>query len=104
MTVKPGLWFSIAVVLGLINLAGAGYAVGAAEPKHAALHVVLTAVCGVWAQRLWRGRGGTQREVRVDALEAEIRDLRLELSETQERLDFAERMLTKSRERTRVER
>jgi len=104
MTVKPGVWFSIAVVLGLINLAGAGYAVGAAEPRHAALHVVLTAVCGVWARRVWRGRGGAERQARVDTLEAEVGDLRRELSETQERLDFAERMLTQSRERTRVER
>lgn len=39
---------------------------------------------------------------RVDALETTVERLQQELSETQERLDFAERMLTKAREERRL--
>lgn len=37
---------------------------------------------------------------RLDALEQEVMTLRQELSETQERLDFTERLLTRGREAT----
>ncbi len=39
---------------------------------------------------------------RFEALEHDVRALRQELSETQERLDFTERLLTKAREEKRV--
>ena len=35
---------------------------------------------------------------RLDALEREVQELQQQLAETQERLDFAERMLTKGRD------
>ena len=38
-------------------------------------------------------------EGQMDALEHELRSVRRELSETQERLDFAERLLTQPQER-----
>jgi hypothetical protein len=54
---------------------------------------------GLWAQRLRQGLRGseflTSLEVleAVEALEVEVSKLRQELGETQERLDFAERVL-----------
>ena len=38
-------------------------------------------------------------DAQVEALEHELRSVRRELSETQERLDFAERLLVQSQER-----
>jgi predicted nucleic acid-binding Zn-ribbon protein len=39
---------------------------------------------------------------RLEALERGVQDLQQELAETQERLDFAERLLTKAREERRI--
>jgi predicted nucleic acid-binding Zn-ribbon protein len=39
---------------------------------------------------------------RLDAVEQRVEDLQKELAEAQERLDFAERLLTKAREERRV--
>src|SRR2546425_826323 len=36
MTFKPAIWYPIAAVLSVINLVGAGFAVGQAEPAQAA--------------------------------------------------------------------
>lgn len=109
MTFKPAIWYPIAIVLTIINLAGVGLA---AQPWHATVHAALALAFGVWAQRLRSGpRGGEPQarlqaledlEARFDALEAETRNLRKELSETQERLDFAERLLAQGREARRV--
>jgi hypothetical protein len=59
----------------------------------------------LWAQRLRQGRGeselqgrleGLDAEVsRLEAVEADVNKLRQELSEAQERLDFAERLLAR---------
>jgi hypothetical protein len=102
MTFKPALWHPIAVVLSAINLVGAGFAAGAAEPMHAAVHTALAVAFGLWAQRLRQGSGGSERQDRLEALEAEMSNLRGELSETQERLDFAERLLAQGLESRRV--
>ena len=59
--------------------------------------MVLAAAFGWWAGRLRRSRRG--RAARLDELEAELDHLRGELAETQERLDFAERLLAQSAER-----
>jgi hypothetical protein len=58
---------------------------------------------GLWAQRLRQRTGAGEMHARLEALEAEperlgsveneLDQLRRELGETQERLDFAERML-----------
>ena len=40
--------------------------------------------------------------VRLEALERDVRGLQQELAETQERLDFAERLLSKAREERRI--
>ena len=109
MTFKPAIWYPIAVVLSVINLVGAGFAVGQAQPLHATVHVALALAFGLWAQRLRQGLGGSELQAplevleALEALEAEVSKLRQELSETQERLDFAERLLAQGSETRRVD-
>jgi hypothetical protein len=105
MTFNSAKWYPIAVVLSVLNLVGAGFAVGQAEPLHATIHVALGLAFGLWAQRLRLRPGGSELEDRVEALEAEVGefgDLRRELTEIQERLDFAERLLAQGQEAQRV--
>ena len=106
MTFKPAIWYPIAAVLSVINLVGAGFAVGQGEPGHAAIHVALAGAFGLWAQRLRPRRGGSELRPgleALEALEAEVSKLRQELSEAQERLDFAERLLAQGPEARRVD-
>ena len=100
MNIKPSTWFSIAVLLTAINAISFPFASGA----HAGVHAVLAIVCAVWAGNLQRSIRATpvQRQVEgqmgqedLEALEADMDQLRRELSETQERLDFAERLLAR---------
>ena len=99
MRFKPAIWFPIAVVLSVINLVAVGFAAGEPQPWHAAIHAALALAFGLWAQRLRQGRGGSELQAplevldALDALDADVSKLRQELSETQERLDFAERLL-----------
>jgi hypothetical protein len=102
MTFKPAIWYPIAVVLSVINLLGAGFAAGEAQPLHATVHAALALAFGLWAQRLRQGRGGSEGQARLDALDAEVSNLRQELSEMQERLDFAERLLAQAPDTRRV--
>ncbi len=111
MTFKPAIWYPIAVVLSVINLVAVWFATGPAQPWHATIHAVLALASGLWAHRLRQGRGGSKRQVgleavealdALEALEAEMSNLRQELSETQERLDFAERMLAQGPDPRRV--
>ena len=110
MTFKTAVWYPIAVVLCGINVVAAWFA--RAEPVHAGVHVALAVGFGLWAQRLRPGPGGSERESRPEALEgvqakfaaldADMSRLRQELSETQERLDFVERLLAQARGAPRV--
>jgi len=102
MTFKPALWQPIAVVLSVANLVAAGFAMGSAEPWHAGVHAALALTFGLWAQRLRQGPGGGELQPRLEALEFEVGNLRRELSEAQERLDFAERVLAQRPEPPRV--
>ena len=109
MTFKPAIWYPIAAVLSVVNLAGAGFAARAAEPWHATLHAVLALAFGLWAQRLRSGPGGSALQARlaaldggesseeVQALRNELETVRRELSELNERVDFAERLLARGR-------
>jgi predicted outer membrane protein len=107
MTFKPALWYPIAVVLSAINLVAAGFAASAAEPWHATTHAALAVAFGLWAQHLRQGLrqdfGGRDLDARLEALELEVSEQRRELSETQERVDFAERLLAQGQEARRVE-
>ena len=108
MTFKPTTWYPIAVVLSVLNLAGAGFAAGQAQPEHATVHVALALAFGLWARRLRPRPGGSEVPAglealeALDALEVEVSKLRRELTETQERLDFVERLLAKGPEVRRV--
>ena len=102
MTFKPAIWYPIAVALSVINLLGAGLAIGDAQPWHAALHVGLALAFGLWAKRLRPGPGGSDLQTRLDTLEAEVGEMRRELSEAHERLDFTERLLAQRPEPGRV--
>ena len=103
MTFKPALWRPIAFGLSALNLVAVGFAAGAAEPWHAGVHAALAVAFGSWAQRLRRAPGGADREERLEMLEDDVGEMRRELSEAQERLDFAERLLAQRREARQVE-
>jgi hypothetical protein len=107
MTFKPAIWRPISIVLSVINLVAAGFAAGSAEPLHAGVHVALGLAFGYWAQRLRQASGelglGLEVQPRLEALEFEVSDLRRELNETQERLDFTERVLAQGQEARRLD-
>ncbi len=102
MTFKAAIWYQSAVALSVLNLVGAGLAVAQAEPTHAAIHAVLALAFGLWAQHLRSRPGGSELQARLAALEGEAGKLQQQLSETQERLDFVERLLAQRGEARRV--
>ena len=101
-------WFRILAALSILNLAGMGYALGrGGDAQHVMVHVVLAAGFGLWAWRLKRRPSSLgvqdQLEQQVAALEdaqATLADQSAQLAELQERLDFTERILAQSRERS----
>jgi hypothetical protein len=95
MTFKPAVWRPIAAVLSVANLVAVGFAAGAAEPWHATIHAGLALAFGAWAQRLGRAPAPAEPEGRLEELAAEVDQLRGELADAQERLDFAERVLAR---------
>ena len=101
MTFKPAIWYPIAVGLSAFNLVGVWFATG---PAHTTVHAVLALAFGLWAQRLRPRRDAEGGELRagLEALQVEVSKLRVELTEAQERLDFAERLLAQGSERGRV--
>jgi hypothetical protein len=106
VTFKSKFWQPAAIALSAINLVGVGFAAGQAEAWHAAIHATLALGLGLWAQRL-RGRlkeGDPQYDLQsgLESLEFEVSRMREELTETQERLDFAERVLAQGQEARRL--
>jgi hypothetical protein len=98
MTFKSRIWYPIAGVLSVINLVAVGFAAGQAEPWHAAVHAGLALAFGVGAERLRQRprRSGSELQAPLEvleALEAEVSQLRQDVSEMQERQDFTERVL-----------
>src|SRR3954468_13834743 len=100
MQLKPSIWYPIAVILAAANLIAVPVYSG--EPWHSFAHGAVGVAFALWAQRLKQRRDsekGAERAIesagneRVDNLEDELTRLRQELNETQERLDFTERML-----------
>ena len=109
MALNPKVWYPVAVGAAVVNLVAVPFFMGA----HSAMHAALAVGFGLWAQRLrQRQVSGDQLQVETgsteqlqtgfDALEAEVMRLRQELSETQERVDFVERVLAKSQEAGRL--
>jgi hypothetical protein len=105
MMFRHGRWRPIALALSVLNVGGAGFAIAANEGWHAATHVALALVFWFWAERLRQptAPGPANLEARLDALETEMTEVRRELSEAQERLDFAERLLAQGMDAQRVE-
>ena len=110
MALNPRVWYPIAVAAGVLNLVAVPFYMG----THAGVHAVLAVGFGLWAQRLrQRAASGAQPQVEAgttqqlqegfDALEAEVDRLRQELSETQERVDFVERVLAQNKEAGRLQ-
>ena len=105
MTLNPKIWRSIAIALSAINLVATGFAAQSGEGLHAGIHAGLALACGLWAQYLGgRPSASRQGEIpdRLEALEIEVGNLRRELGEAQERLDFTERVLAQAQEQRRV--
>ena len=102
MTFKSRIWQPVAIVLSAINLVGVGFAAGAAEPWHAGIHAALGLGFGLWAQRLRATPRALPADDRLAALEDDMSELRRELAEAQERLDFAERVLAQPPDTRRV--
>ena len=112
MALNPKVWYPVAVGAAVLNLVAVPFFMG----THSAMHAVLAVGFGLWAQRLRQRaqsaggaeqsqvEGGTtaQLEEGVAALEAEVTRLRQELVETQERVDFVERVLARSQEAGRL--
>lgn len=103
MTFKPKVWYPIAVALSAINLGAVWFAARPGEAWHATIHAALALAFGVWARHL-RRRPAPPRQLDdgLEALEIEMNALRQELSETQERLDFTERVMAQNQEARRV--
>jgi hypothetical protein len=109
MNFKPALWLPIAVVLSGLNVAGAGYAVALREPWHAMAHVALALVFGLWARRLRQGPRGSelarlqqdleQQAAALEDVQTTLANQSTQLTELQERVDFAERLLAQVRDR-----
>src|SRR5687768_8695712 len=104
MTCSPRLW-AIAVALSVINLVAAGFAVGQAEPGHAAIHAGAALAFGLWAGGLRRGRriskfdeGRLELDDESRARLAVVDQLETRVSELENRLDFTERLLAQGQE------
>jgi hypothetical protein len=103
MTFKSAFWLPAALALSALNLVAVGYAAGAAEPLHAGVHATLALAFWSWGQRLRRRSTEGERELpRLEALELEVGQVRRELEEAQERLDFTERLLAQGRQEATV--
>jgi hypothetical protein len=105
MTFKHRIWQPIAIALSGFNLIGVGFAAGEAQAWHAGVHAALALAFGLWAQRMKQSatRGDFPISLETfEALEGEVSRLREDLSETQERLDFTERLVVQGQEARRV--
>jgi hypothetical protein len=110
MTFKRAIWYPISLGLTALNLVAVGFAAASAETWHAGIHAALALVFGLWAERLRQRRRESAGQAQLDGIdverlediEAEVSNMRRELSETQERLDFTERLLAQTSESRRA--
>ena len=106
MPSKTRFWNAALVLLSAGNLVSVWFAAQPGEPWHATTHAVLALAFGLWAQsrmrlqeaRLHTGALDKGGEVEIPALRDEVGEVRRELGEMHERLDFAERLLSQARE------
>lgn len=88
--------YALAILLSVLNFGGLIMALAEGEAGHAAAHVAIGVGLLLWGRR-FRGRPGRAQRARLEGLEDEVDELRRELSDAQDRLDFTERMLTRQR-------
>jgi hypothetical protein len=103
------MWRRLAIVASVFNVAGAGFAIAAGEGWHAGIHVTLALAFAFAAQRLTGGGGHSESasiQQQLDEQAAALEEARArlamqatQLAELNERVDFAERLLTQARER-----
>lgn len=106
MASKTRFWCVVLVLLSAGNLVSVWFAARSGEPWHATIHAALALAFGLWAQgrkrleeaQLHAGALDEGNEVEIAALGDEVGEVRRELGEVQERLDFAERLLSQARE------
>jgi hypothetical protein len=107
---KTRFWNTVLVLLSAGNVVSVWFAAQPGEPLHATIHAALAVAFGLWAQgrmrpevAWWRsGALGKESEGESVTLRDEVGDVRRELGEVQERLDFAERLLSQTREEDRL--
>ena len=111
MRFKPSFWFPIAAVACGVNVVWALIIArsGPMAGPHAVGHAIAAIAFGLWASTLrnqlrFEQQPPARAELpeHIEELEAEMSDLRQQLTETQERLDFTERMLAQRLEADRV--
>jgi hypothetical protein len=82
------------VILGVLNFIGFVFALLSGEPWHAMAHAAAAIPLAFWAHRSrFQPRVSSGESDRIDELETEVNELRRELGNAQERLDFAERLM-----------
>jgi len=110
VTIKT--WRRLAVVASVFNVAGAGFAIAAGEGWHAGIHVSLALGFGFAAQRLGeidRKAAPDSLQSQLDAQAAALEEAQAmlalqakQLTELEERVDFAERMLAQARDKQKL--
>ena len=104
MSSRVSRWYPVAVGLAVINFLSIPFT-GGMGLWHPLSHMVLAGVFGMCAYRMKLEANEGEKDqldagetaARLDALEGDMNHLRQELMETQERLDFAERVLAAKR-------
>jgi len=100
MWFKHRAWIPIAWALSLANLGAVWFAAEPAEPWHATIHAVLAVAFALGAQRLMARRRVVAPDER---LQHTVEGMQPRLEELEERVDFAERLLTKQRDADRLD-
>lgn len=110
MWFKSRRWIPVAWAISLANLGGLWFAATGGESWHATGHGVLALLFGLGARHLMSRRESEPMTDelrhaldRNEQLEQTIEDLRGQLLELEERVDFSERLLAQPRETERIE-
>lgn len=110
MWFKHRAWIPVAWLVSLGNLISVWFA-GSAEPWHATIHASLAVLFGLGAQRLAarpdsaRGQLKSEKRQMLEDLQirlGELDELKQQVYEIEDRVDFAERLLAKQREGQRL--
>ena len=104
MTTRTRVLNGVLVLLSVANVVSVWFAVQPGGAAHATIHAALALGFGLWAQRrmladVVRPPGlQSGSSVEVPGLRDEVGDVQRELAAVQERLDFTEQLLSRSRE------